>query len=486
MKVNSFFTLIIGILISLFFVCQSAYSEVQTIDRDRQELESQINNPYYKFVEKLNDAKAQNIELKRLYDKFGEKGLSTSDREKIIDEFLYKLAKAENIEESSRGNYINAKHLAVIELYMDKEFISTSPDKVSQVNPKNPNIVAGAILESIYEQLKAFVYAEFASELLIKDLIATSSVYLNLNSENLEWHFDEVIKKLDDELKNNPKSAKERIYNFGAWAKGLGYFGQKSFFNPFDDDCFYTHFTKNDRELKWQIDSIGKIPYDLNLNDPSKQGDEAVRAFKNTALIDFHARRGDDVVYGDVLDDRFIVGTGDDLLDGGDGNDELYGWAGNDIIWGGNGDDTIYAGEGNDIIFAGDGKDVIYPDHQDYSNKNIGNGNDIINAGKGNDKIYSLYGDDTYIFNIGDGHDIIEDKYGNDTIYFGKGITIKDIKHTKFNNDLLLNIKDDENSITVKKYYKKYKLRKNKNLYKIEYLQFGNTKKILFSDLIIE
>lgn len=267
------------------------------------------------------------------------------------------------------------------------------------------------------------------------------------------------------------KKAKERIYNFGAWVIGLEYFTQKSFFDPFDEDCFYTHFTQNDRELKWQFDSIGKIPYDLTKNDPAKQGDEAVRVPLDTALIDFHARKSDDVVYGGNLDDRFIGGSGNDILDGGDGNDEIHAWAGDDIIWGGNGDDIIYAGEGDDIIFAGDGNDIIFPDNQDNKDKKGANGNDIINAGKGDDKIYSVFGNDTYIYNLDDGNDIIEDKNGEDTIYFGDDIYIDFIKAVKIKNDLVLKIEYDEydepyGSITIKNYYRG-------NEYKIEYIQFA-------------
>lgn len=475
MKVKNCFVLAAVVLFFSFFLCETALAENDT------ELDESIHTV---FEKKWNDAISENQELRGLYSNFSEPGLSISDRQKITEEFLYKLAEVENIQEGARGEYVNAKHLAVVEMYMGEKFYSTSPDKISQKNPENPNVVAGAILESSYEQIKALMYSEFVSEFLVADLIKSAKVYLNVDIGTIEWYFDDVVKKLDEELTVSPQKAKERIYNFGAWAIGLGYFNQKSFFNPFDDDCFYTHFTKNDRELKWQLDSIGKIPYDLASNDTAKQGNEAVRVKADTALINFHARKGDDVVYGGNKDDWFIGGTGNDMLDGGDGNDRIEAWAGDDIIWGGNGDDIIFAGEGNDIIFGGDGDDIIYPDNQNIDAKSAGEGNDIVNAGKGNDKIHSVYGDDTYIFNPGDGHDIIEDKYGEDTICFGDDINISDIKPVKSRKDLILYVEDDENSITIKNYYKKYKLNKNKNMYKIENLKFSDSQETTLTDFL--
>lgn len=480
MKLKKLF-IILCIIFSQFFNCGIMFA--QTSDDKQQSGEKQERPNYLKelmaqlFVEAILENKYYNEYISM----FSEAGLSVSDRQKIIEEFLFKLVGAENIKEDSRGAYINAKHLAVVEYYMDEEFYSTAMDKVSQINPRNPNIVAGAQLESIYESVKALAYSEFLLKSLVSDLIKNIKPHLNVKTNELEWNFDKVIKILDEESEKNPEAGRERIYNFGAWALGFGYFNHKSFFNPYNDDCFYTHFTKNDRELKWMFDSIGKIPYDLSIADPAKQGDEAVRADKNIALTDFHARRGNDVVYGSDLNDSFIGGTGNDFLDGGDGNDNIFAWAGDDIIWGGNGNDVIFAGEGNDIIFAGDGDDIIYTNHQDYKDKKPESGNNIVNAGKGNDRIYSVNGNDTYIYAIGDGNDIIDDKYGEDMIYFQKGIHFDFIKPERVKNDLVLYIESDNGqigSITIKNNFKRYWLKKNKDMSKIEYIKVDDLGKI--------
>ena len=72
---------------------------------------------------------------------------------------------------------------------------------------------------------------------------------------------------------------------------------------------------------------------------------------------------GDDVLYGGPGggDDELLGGPGADRLYGGIGNDVLEGGAGNDRLWGGPDHDTLSGGEGDDafIFVPGGGSDTI-------------------------------------------------------------------------------------------------------------------------------
>ncbi len=413
---------------------------------------------------------------KKLLKKFSDDNLSDEDRLQIVEDFLYKELGADDVAEDSRGEYVNAKHLVVLEKIMGRKFYSTYDAAHGSKNPENPNIVAGQLLESGYQKTKAMIFAQFLAETYIKDILDEFSLkksffYSFKDSLIVENKIGKISDKLEQELKENPQKAKQRIFYVAAWLKGFVYDKSPEYYSPYNPNCFYTKLIENDRELKWKVDSLGKIPYDLELMDESKQGDEAVRIYKGVQLLDFHARRGDDVVYGDILDDRFIGGSGNDILDGGDGDDEIDGVQGRDIIWGGNGNDIIRGGEGNDIIIAGDGDDLIYPDNNDSDLQSFEKGNDIINAEKGNDKIYSYLGNDSYIYKFGDGHDVIIDENGRDIIIFYEGISVEDLLFERVGNDLkIVNIKNRDDSITIKDWYKVSE--DNNRLNKIEYFKF--------------
>jgi len=120
--------------------------------------------------------------------------------------------------------------------------------------------------------------------------------------------------------------------------------------------------------------------------------------------------------YIDFLFNKVILGT--------TGNDWLYGINQNDIIWGNSGDDRIYGYDGDDILIGGPG-------------------NDYMDGGRGSD---------TYVFNKGDGQDII---YGDnlDTLKFGKSITKEDLEFSRNANDLVIRIKNSDDSVVFKNWF---------------------------------
>ena len=116
--------------------------------------------------------------------------------------------------------------------------------------------------------------------------------------------------------------------------------------------------------------------------------------------------------------------TGTTILVGSDDDDEIYGNGRTDIIRGGEGSDTLYGGAGNDTLCGGAGKDVLCG--------NVGN--------------------DTYVFALGDGQDIInEENTGSteDKVVFGAGIKREDITVEREENDMVLLVGKDGDSLRI-------------------------------------
>ena len=106
-----------------------------------------------------------------------------------------------------------------------------------------------------------------------------------------------------------------------------------------------------------------------------------------------HLRGSDhnDVLAGDVRDNRLDGGPGDDILyggpEGGDdaligaaGDDRLYGGRGDDTLAGGAGDDRLRGGPGDDTLTGGDGADTFFlaPDGGDDTVLDFGRGADTL------------------------------------------------------------------------------------------------------------
>ncbi len=69
---------------------------------------------------------------------------------------------------------------------------------------------------------------------------------------------------------------------------------------------------------------------------------------------------GDDLIVGDVLNNRLQGQNGDDIVRGGDGNDTLYGVNDDDALYGENGNDWLFGGNGDDTLYGGTGEDYMW------------------------------------------------------------------------------------------------------------------------------
>ncbi|MGN0005259.1 MAG: calcium-binding protein [Candidatus Gastranaerophilaceae bacterium] len=405
-------------------------------------------------VYSLHQAMLRNSELKNLVSAFVSES-NDSVRRNLIEQILLKWTNTNSVIANSRGENVNAQHLAILEKFMGRSFWSNYDEKNGgeNTNPANPNSNAGAILEGAYELLKINIYAELMSQTHLSELFQDIEIEFDSNKQVFTFNLDVITAKIQNAITENPQTGKALAIQFVTTLKGLGLANYSNYFDPFDDNCLYTKLTHNDRDLKWAFDSIGKITYvDPDGEDEGTGADDAFQAEEDDYYSHFHGLTGDDVMYGCDGSDYFYACSGDDILDGGNGDDVLASHSGNDTIFGGEGNDIIQAAEGDDIIFGGDGDDLIYPDHSDdfYFAQT---GNDIIRGDKGNDTIFSMTGDDTFIFNLGDGQDIVYEKQGVDTFFFGNGITWDDLIFEQVGNDMIIKINNTSDQITVKDWF---------------------------------
>ncbi len=439
-------------------------------------------------VNSLHQAMMKNAELKSLIEKFVKES-NDEKRCELVPQILKLWANPNNTKVANNSLVItqgqtNDEHLFIVEQLMGYRY-KASKDLVTP----EMKVFAESQIETVYLGLENYVYAELMSQSHLADL--TKLIKTNKDGKN---DLTAVTSKLSKEVSKNPEKGKQRVYEFAKMIKGLDFDKNSNYLDPKDNNCFYLKFTENDRDLKWKIDSVAKIPLVL---DKSKlengefrgtQGADAVQfkdadyALSNTV----HVGYGADVLFGGSKSDVLIGCQDDDILDGGDGDDTLIGNTQNDLIFGGKGDDKIFAGEDDDIIFGGDGNDVIHPDgvKEDGSINPEDKGNDVIIGGRGNDTIYSYVGNDTFIFNLGDGNDTIYEEEGNDTLYFGKGITWNNLVFEKVGLDMSIKIKGTTDSIVVKNWFAEGQSGVKNKI--IENFEFANGQKYTYQNITLK
>ena len=234
---------------------------------------------------------------------------------------------------------------------------------------------------------------------------------------------------------------------------------------------------------------------------------------------------GDDIIDGNKGNDSLFGDNGNDTLIGGKGNDKLFGGEGNDIyIFNkGDGHDTIMDDIGNNVIKFGEGinKEDLVINRSPYNETSIkfffkNNTNDSIDVNSidtlsiefangdklgfkemkklplfgsdandtihgflsnrntfigngGDDILEGEYGDDIYIFNKGDGRDTIVDYGGGIDVIKLNDFNYSDIEIKRDGNNLVINSKISDDSITIRKFYL---LEEQYYFNSIEYIKF--------------
>ena len=273
-------------------------------------------------------------------------------RTSILQQLIFKWTGAENIAPNSRGPFMDARKLHVMERYYGQDFVWPYG--------RNPNVSAAVLLDQSYRDLSERFYAQLMVQSHISDL--NELITYQVGSDFFHVESADVsapITQLQTELTTDPESGKVRLSEFARTLRGLGLQDTVNYLS------FRETFIQQDESLGFVIDS-GGLPFrpqtnlyghylgtnqaEAMLRDPTR-GDAFINGYSGADVLygsDRHEyliqELGDSVLIAGGGNDRILAGAGDDLLDGGPGNDLLYGEAGSDTY-------IFRRGSGRDVIF---------------------------------------------------------------------------------------------------------------------------------------
>ncbi len=229
-------------------------------------------------------------------------------RSDFIQNILFTWAGVKDVVPGSRGSYIDARWLAVLEVATGEGF------KVNINNLADPGPNAATILKDEFAQFAAYVEAHLLAQTVYSSDFDLISLELIPDLKGVTFNFDVFEKHLE----NLKVTDKKRYLELS---------------NVLYAYLAYMPSFSNERE---------------RLGIPEAQT--------------FFGSESNDVLTGK---------TTDDVLWGGVGNDILYGYGGNDVLHGGTGNDTLEGGAGSDtyLFNAGDGQDTIFEGSSDASDR---------------------------------------------------------------------------------------------------------------------
>ena len=235
----------------------------------------------------------------------------TVNRNQLFTEAVYKWTGADTVNPKSRGNFIDARRLAVLEKFMGTDFAGS--------NGANPNENAAPLLNKAYRKLMNRLYASIAGNTFLKELVNKVEYTATVES-GLVVDLSRIRAEIDKKLAVNPAAGRQILDDFLRVAYGSGLEDSESL----KDFC--AHYATESSE---------------------------------TARIVYAVDR--DAIIGSEKADSLYATAADTLVYGGASNDTLSGSQGNDILIGGQGDDVLYGSTGDDIyVFSkGDGVDYI-------------------------------------------------------------------------------------------------------------------------------
>ena len=245
-----------------------------------------------------------------------------------VEQILHFLCKTSDIEEGSRGSYIDAKNLAVIEAFLGSDFMG--------INGADPNSAAAPILNSVYKDVvELYCFAMIGST--VKD------------------HFNYLKATVDENGNIIPN-----VEVFNAYLHTSLEFGMMDE-KTFSDICSYLGYYCSNIQNDYTIFNKIRTYFSdtdqryADIMDKSVFG--AIRGDENSNVLT--GTSVSDVIYGNGGDDGISGGNGNDLLVGGDGNDAISGGSGNDILYGDSGNDVLDGGAGDDILKDSEGDDTF-------------------------------------------------------------------------------------------------------------------------------
>jgi RHS repeat-associated protein len=261
----------------------------------------------------LSIAMAKDPDLLDLVKTFNAKLLNDdfAGADALIESILFRWAKVDTVNPSSRSSYINAQHLGFLEAFMGRTWRNSSTS--------NPPVGPSNDLEKIYVQLKQSITAR---------LITTHA------------DFDVKYDAVNDRLvfSGSLLDAANRLQDvMGQIAVSPSFVltTQKALLEAYLAESHPDGATY--RLLTYNSDTFSE-------------------SLSTSAAI--YGLQGNDTINGNSGNDTIDGGMNDDSINGSSGNDFLLGSSGNDFIEGSDGVDTLNGGVGNDTLSGSSGDDI--------------------------------------------------------------------------------------------------------------------------------
>jgi Ca2+-binding RTX toxin-like protein len=414
-------------------------------------------------------------------------GMSSGQLRAAFENVVLKWANAESIDPASRGVYVDARHLAVLEAFYGTAYTDPSGDP-------NPHHLYGPGVEAAYQNLISSDLLQFAGQMPVSYAQLTgdgsglsSSPYTPLGllaepSVADPLHFDAAVMLL-------------RSFAPAGADAALEYYGHAM---PVLAGAIVNVFGGNAAAYAAQLQTDFQDRPDLaELVDlamkPLLFGGPSADTVNGTAGQEvLCGRTGNDDLYGDAGDDFYVY-------DPGDGADRIF--EGGSNTWSG-GSDTLQLGSGlnsTNLVLARSGNSVtlsftgqsgsVYLDNefgsfsagvetikfgdaviwskallgQAFVQQNQTAGadtisgfdalNDTLTGGLGNDDLNGGAGDDVYVFNAGDGADRIFEggsntwSGGSDTLQLGSGLNSTNLVLARSGNNITLSFTGQSGSV---------------------------------------
>ncbi len=209
-------------------------------------------------------------------------------RNTLVEQIVFNWTGTTAVEESSRGEFIDAKKLAALEQFVGRGFTG--------IGGSNPLSAAVPFLGLAFSDLAEYTYANLMAQTHLASLYRVVTYSWNETSQRLVPDFAPVISTIEMEYGLNPDVAITLAVEFVRTAGALGF--------VLDD-----------------VDGLVSNFIELGSEYSSALG------------VFFDSLPGENM-NGTASADIFVGGFGGDYMNGGEGNDSLTGRAGRDVLIG--------------------------------------------------------------------------------------------------------------------------------------------------------
>ncbi|WP_200177294.1 calcium-binding protein [Ectothiorhodospira shaposhnikovii] len=258
-------------------------------------------------------------------------------RIELMTSIMYEWVGTSDLDASSRGNFIDARKVIVLESFLGEPFI--------QGGSQNPRQQAARLLEQAFSELTQSMYKELMAQTHFKPYL--DSIEMVFSEDGITLDFTATDALFAEYRAENKLIALDELIEFnqlmGKNLVPLGWTGTNLLLGWLQEDF-----------------GMGSLP----------EGFESDFVIYGSGTL--HGTDGDSILIGDESNNRIYGQGGNNTLIAGDGNNHLYGGSGDNLFIMGGGTDRLYSqntssndiyrfgrGNGSNTIYEYGGSDVI-------------------------------------------------------------------------------------------------------------------------------